>query len=153
RGVIAMTAAGRGVYEGQGAALPPKQRALLARLAAEELPASGLRPAERAAVDALVAQGLVERRERRAAARAGLARARVARLAVRGGGGRGQVAGAPKRWAVVETLAEAGWMAVAAIEQKVPGARAALRELARAGLVELAERELPLGALPAGELP
>jgi len=43
----------------------------------------------------------------------------------------------------------AGWMAVAAIERKVPGARGALRELAKAGLVELAERELPLGALPA----
>jgi primosomal protein N' (replication factor Y) (superfamily II helicase) len=153
RGVIAMTAAGRAACEGQGAALPAKQRALLARLAAEDLPAGGLRPAERAVVDALVAQGLVERREQRAKARARLPRERVARLAIEAGEARGQVARAPKRWAVVETLAAGGWMAVAAIEQQVPGARAALRELAKAGLVELAEREAPLGAASASADP
>jgi primosomal protein N' (replication factor Y) len=146
RGVIAMTDAGRAAYGGQGAALPPRQRALLARLAGADLPAGGLRPVERAAVDALVAQGLVERREQRAKARARLPRERVARLAVPAGEARGQVARAPKRWAIVEALAAGGPMAVAALEQQVPGAKAALRELAKAGLVELAERELPLGA-------
>jgi len=149
RGVIEMTEAGRAALEGQGGALPPKQRALLGRLAAEALPAGGLRPAERATVDALVAQGLVERREQRAKARARLPRERVARLAVDAAEARGQVARAPKRWAIVEALAAGGFLAVAALEQQVPGAKAALRELAKAGLVELGERELPLGAAQA----
>ena len=148
RGVIAMTEAGRAAYEGQGAALAPKQRALLGRLAAEDLPEGGLRPAERAAVEALVAQRLVERREQRGKARARLRRERVARLAVDAGAARDQVARAPKRWAVVEALAGVGadWLTVAALEQQVPGAKVALRELVKAGLVEVTERELPIEA-------
>ena len=44
RGVIAMTEAGRAALAGQGAALPDRQRAFLGRLAAAEVPASGLSP-------------------------------------------------------------------------------------------------------------
>ena len=149
RGVIALTDAGRAAVAGQGAALPDKQRAFLGRLAAADVPAGGLSPALRAVVDALVARGLVERRDQRAKARTRLPTERVARLVVEAGAAREQVARAPKRWAIVEALA-AGELPVAALELKVPGAKAALRELAKAGLVEVVERELPLGAVEAG---
>ncbi|MGN6104520.1 MAG: replication restart helicase PriA, partial [Kofleriaceae bacterium] len=150
RVMLGLTDAGRAAYEGHGAALPPKQRAMLAKLAGGDLPSSAISKLQRPVLDALIAQELVERRDQRKAARARLRRERVVRLLATVDAAREQVARAPRRWAVVEALASGAAVAVSVLEQQVPGAKAALRELAKAGLVELSERELPIGAVPTG---
>lgn len=150
RVMLGLTDTGRAAYEGHGAALPPKQRAMLAKLAGGDLPSSAITKLQRPVLDALIAQELVERRDQRKAARARLRRERVARLLATVDAAREQVARAPRRWAVVEALASGAEIAVSVLEQQVPGAKAALRELAKAGLVELSERELPIGAVPTG---
>src|SRR6185503_8467225 len=64
---------------------------------------------------------------------------------------RAQVARAPKRWSVVEALASGEPVAVDELARLIPGAKTAVRELAKAGVVELAERELPLDAVATGD--
>jgi primosomal protein N' (replication factor Y) len=150
RGVIALTPAGQSALAGEAAALPARQRALLGALATAPVPATGLRPAQRGAAAALVAAGLAEHREHRAVARARLTRERTAQLAMDLASARAHVARAPKRWAVVDALAAGEAVPVATLEERVPGARAALRELAKAGVVRMAEREAALVAAPTG---
>src|SRR5690606_2573761 len=76
RTVSVLTEAGRASV----AALPPKQQALLAKLATGPLPASGQSEATRRNLEALRERGLVEEVEQRDAARARLKRERVAVL-------------------------------------------------------------------------
>jgi primosomal protein N' (replication factor Y) len=149
RSVFALTEAGRAAADGAGAAMLPRQRALLVRLAARDLPAAGLAGGIKHQLAQLVAQGLVEQREQRDAARVRLKRQRFAQLAAPIDAARAAVARAPRRLAVIEQLA-GGAIAVAALEAQLPGAKAAVRELARLGLVAIEERESPIAAAEAG---
>jgi primosomal protein N' (replication factor Y) (superfamily II helicase) len=151
RSVFALTPAGRAALDGEGAAMLPRQRALLARLGGRGLPAAGLAEGVRNQLAQLVAQGLVEHREQRDAARVRLKRERFAALVGPADAARAQVARAPRRLAVVERLAAGGELAVAALEQDQPGARLAVRELVRLGLVAVTEREAPIAAAGVGE--
>jgi primosomal protein N' (replication factor Y) len=130
--------------------LPDKLRALLGRLAGGPLAIAGLGAAARKQLPALIEQGLVEEREARDAPRARLRRERVAELAVAVDAARTAVGKAPKRAAIVEALA-AGPLAVAALGQSIKGASTALRELVKAGLVGVTEREVALGVAAIGE--
>ena len=95
----------------------PRQRALLARLGGRDLPAAGLAAGVRDQLARLVAQGLVEHREQRDAARVRLKRERFAALVGSADAARATVARAPRRLAVVELLAAGGEIAVAALER------------------------------------
>ncbi|HEX3478738.1 MAG TPA: primosomal protein N' [Kofleriaceae bacterium] len=150
RSVFALTPAGRAALDGEGAAMLPRQRALLARFGGRDLPAAGLAAGVRGQLAQLVAQGLVEHREQRDAARVRLKRERFAALVGPADAARTQVARAPRRLAVVELLA-CGEIAVAALEHQLPGARSAVRELVRLGLVAVTEREAPIAAAAAGQ--
>jgi primosomal protein N' (replication factor Y) len=149
--VIALTEAGRAVADGQGAALPARQRVVLAQLAAGDRPASGMREATKRIVDALIAQGLVEKRDQRGTARVRLKRERVAQLAIALDAAREAAARAPKRLAVVESLASGAAIALDVLERQVPGAKVAVRELVKAGVVAVRERELPIDAVATSE--
>jgi len=154
RSVFALTDAGRVVLDGRGAAMRPRQRALierLGRLGARELPATGLAASVKRELAQLCAQGLVEQREQRDAARVRLRRERVVQLVGDAGVARAAVARAPKRLAVVEFLAGGAAIAVASLEQQLPKARASVRELAKLGLVTVSDREVPIGAVPVGD--
>ncbi|HEX3764005.1 MAG TPA: primosomal protein N' [Kofleriaceae bacterium] len=151
RSVFGLTAAGRAALDGEGGAMLLRQRAVLARLGERDLPAAGLAAGVRQQLAQLVGQGLVEHREQRDAARVRLKRERFASLVGPAEAARARVARAPRRLAVVEQLAAGGEIAVAALEQQMPGARVAVRELVRLGLVAVAEREAPITAARAGE--
>ena len=151
RTVFALTAAGRAVVEGDGAAMVPRLRALLERLAPRDLPATGLAPGVKQQLEQLRTQGLVEQREQRDTARVRLKRERVARLVGEIGAARAAVAKAPKRLALIELLAGGEPVAVAALDRQLPNAKATVRELVKLGLVAVAERELPIGAAAGGE--
>jgi len=151
RTVFALTAAGRAAVEGSGGAMLPRHRALLARLAPRELPDAGLSASIKQQLEQLRAQGLVEQREQRGAARARLKRERVAQLVGDAQAARAAVARAPRRLAVIERLAAGAPVAVDAIERELPGARASVRELVKLGLVGVALRELPIGAVAIGD--
>jgi primosomal protein N' (replication factor Y) len=151
RSVFALTDAGRAVLDGAGAAMLPRQRALLARVGPRGLPASGLGASVKQQLEQLRAQGLIEAREQREAARVRLKRERVARLVAAPDDARAAVARAPRRLAVVELLAGGATLAIAALERQLPKARAAVRELAKLGLVAVSERELPIDAVSTGE--
>ncbi|TMQ08823.1 MAG: DEAD/DEAH box helicase [Deltaproteobacteria bacterium] len=148
RGVVALTAAGRAALDGEGAAMQPRQRALLARIAAlgaRGLPAGGLTAAVKRQLDELRAQGMVEDVEQRATARTRLRRERVVQLAVDAGAACAAVARAPRRLAVVERLASGEAVAVASgvLASELGGARAtgALRALQARGLVRVEQLE------------
>jgi primosomal protein N' (replication factor Y) len=146
RTVYALTAAGR---ESQ-AALPPKQQALLARLAAKPIPAVGLSDATRNTLEALRARGLVEEVEQRDVARARLRRERVATLVpdLDFSAVREALARAPKKLAAFEALVAAGGtLPVAVLNKQTQGVAA---QLAKARLVTIAEREQPLAAAEVG---
>ena len=151
RTVFALTAAGRAVVDGEGAAMVPRLRALLQRLAPRDLPATGLAPGVKQQLDQLRVQGLVEQREQRDTARVRLKRERVAQLAGDADAARAAVAKAPKRLAVIELLAHGEALPVAALERQLPNAKTSVRELVKLGLVVVSERELPIGAATAGE--
>jgi len=154
RSVFALTAAGRAVLDGQGAAMLPRQRAVLERIGRHgdgELPAAGLAAGDKRQLGQLVAQGLVEQREQRDAARARLKRERVAQLAGDAAAARAMVAKAPKRLAVIELLASGAAIPIATLERQLPKAKPAVRELVKLGLVTVSERELPIGAVAIGE--
>jgi primosomal protein N' (replication factor Y) len=151
RTVFALTAAGRAVADGDGAAMLPRHRALLARLAPRDLPAAGLPAGVKQQLEQLCSQGLVEQREQRDAARVRLKRERVVQLAGDIDAARAAVAKAPKRRTMIERLADGAPVAIAALEREVPKAAACVRELAKLGLVTVTERELPIGAATAGD--
>ncbi len=151
RSVFALTDAGRAVLAGEGAAMSPSQRALLGQLGPRDLPATGLATRVKQQLAQLCAQGLVEQREQRAAARVRLKRERVARLTGELDAARTAVGKAPKRRAVIEMLASGAAISIASLERQLPKARAAVRELAKLGLVSVSERELPIGAVSTGE--
>ncbi|TMQ03140.1 MAG: primosomal protein N' [Deltaproteobacteria bacterium] len=153
RGVVALTAAGRAALDGEGAAMQPRQRALLARIAAlgaRGLPAGGLTAAVKRQLDELRAQGMVEDVEQRATARTRLRRERVVQLAVDAGAACAAVARAPRRLAVVERLASGEAVAVAALARELVGARQAVRELVKLGLAAVSERESAIAAAASG---
>ena len=150
RSVFALTAAGRAAAEGQGAAIPAKQRAVLAKLAGGDLPAAGLRSALRPVLDALIAQGLAEQLEHRDSARVRLKREKVVQLAVPLADARAAVARSPKRRAVIEALATGVPLALEGLELGVPGAKVAVRDLAKAKILAITDREMELGAVPTG---
>ncbi|MBS1121423.1 MAG: primosomal protein [Deltaproteobacteria bacterium] len=151
RAVITLTATGRDIAQGQGSALPAKQRAVLAKLLGGPLATTGLPPGTRAVIDALTTQGLVETRDHRELARTRLRRERVVELAVELAVARAEVARAPKRFAVIEVLASGAVVPVDAIEHQLPGAKVAIRELAKQGLVRLSDRERPIDAVTTGD--
>jgi primosomal protein N' (replication factor Y) (superfamily II helicase) len=151
RAVFALTDAGRAALAGEGGAMLPRQRALLAQVGARGLPAAGLAAARRRQLAELCAQGLVEQREQRDAARVRLKRERVARLAVEIDAARAAAARAPKRLAVIEMLASGAAISVSSLERQLPNAKVAVRELAKQGLVTVSERELPVGAVSTGD--
>jgi primosomal protein N' (replication factor Y) len=151
RSVFALTPAGRAALDGEGGAMLPRQRAVLGRLGGRDLPAAGLAAGVRSQLAQLVAQGLVEHREQRDAARVRLKRERFAALVGSADAARARTARAPRRLAVVELLAAGGEIAVAAVEHQLPGAGPAVRELVRLGLVAVTEREAPIAAVAAGE--
>ncbi|HEY5939058.1 MAG TPA: primosomal protein N' [Kofleriaceae bacterium] len=150
RAVITLTDAGRVAAGELGSAMPAKQRAVLARLTSGDLPASGLSAANRRIVEALATQNLVETREHRDTARTRLRRERTVRLAVPIEVAREAVSRAPKRWAVVDSLANGEVISATQLEDKVPGAKALLRDLEKSGLVELADREVAITAVVTG---
>jgi primosomal protein N' (replication factor Y) (superfamily II helicase) len=151
RRVIALTEAGRAAAEGQGAALPGKQRDVVARLREAELPAAGVSKSLKGTIEALVAAGLVEVREQRASPRVRLRREKVAQLAVPLAEARAAVARAPRRYAVIDALAAGEPVAVVELTRQLPNIGPVLRELAKQGLVTITERELPLHAVAAGD--
>jgi primosomal protein N' (replication factor Y) len=151
RAVIALTDAGRAAADGAGSAIPAKQRGVLAKLLVGDLPASGLTKATRAIVAALATQGLVETLEHRDKARVKLKHERVVQLATDIADARAQVSRAPKRFAVIEVLASGAAIPVELVEKQVPGAKVAIRELVKQGIVQLTERELALDAVSAGD--
>ena len=144
RRVVAITETGRAALAG---ALPARTRGALARLEHGPLALSGVGAALKRDLTALIASGLAAEGEERDRARARLRRERVAELAVSPDEARAAVARAPKRLAVVDALAS-GAVAVPALAQSIAGAAAALRELAKAGVVALSEREVALDAAP-----
>jgi primosomal protein N' (replication factor Y) len=189
RSVFALTRAGREVLDGNGSAMLPRQRALLARLGPRDLPAAGLSAAIKRQLAQLVAHGLVEQREQRDPARVRLKRERVVQLTGDAGAARALVARAPRRLAeterspehraepdapdqrsegsaesdvrggrmkhglraVIERLASGAAMSIASLDRELPKAKAAVRELAKLGLVTVSERELPVDAVSVGE--
>ncbi|MBA3393222.1 MAG: primosomal protein N' [Deltaproteobacteria bacterium] len=150
RAVIGLTDEGRAAADGAGSALPAKQRVMLAKLAGGSVPVAGMSAAMRHVVDALVNQGLAERRDQRAKARAKLKVERVATLRATLDEAREKVKRAKKQLAVIDELASGKAIAVGVLELRVPGAKVALRELEKAGLVAVTDRELALGAVATG---
>jgi len=148
--VFGLTARGAAIADGEGAALPAKQRVLLARLAEAELPAGAASPATKKVLEALIHDGLVELRDHRSSARAKLRVERVARLVGEAAAAKTASARSLKKVRVIDVLASGAALAIDAIEQLVPGAKTTLRELAKAGLVELSTREAPLDAVETG---
>jgi primosomal protein N' (replication factor Y) len=146
RTVFALTEAGRN----SNAALPPKQQALLAKLASAPLPSSGQSEATRRNLEALRERGLVEEIEQRDAARARLKRERVATL-VAGtdfDAARASLDRAPRKLAAFEALVAAGGtLPVALLNKQTAGVVA---QLAKAGLVTIDEREQSLTAADVG---
>jgi primosomal protein N' (replication factor Y) len=148
RMVFALTEAGRAAAGGQGAALPAKQRVMLAKLAQGTLPVAGTTKAMRSVVEALITHGLVECRDQRASARARLRRERVVALVGDHAAGRAAVARAPKRLAVIDALAEGAPVVLDDLERVLPGAKVSVRELVKLGLVAITDREIALDAVP-----
>ncbi len=156
RSVYGLTARGREVADGEGAALPAKQRVMLVRLADADMPVAGASDAVKRIIDALVTHGLAEVRDQRAISRVRLKRERVVRLVGELAAARAACGRAPKRLFVVEALAapaaaaHGGALPIDVLEQQVPGARGAVRELLKAGLVEVFDRERPIEAVTTG---
>jgi len=148
RMVFALTETGRAAADGQGAALPPKQRVMLAKLGQGPLPVAGTTKAARSVIEALITHGLVECRDQRANARARLRRERVVALVGEHLATRAQVIRAPKRLAVVDALAERVPVVLDDLERVLPGAKISVRELVKLGLVAITDREIHLDAVP-----
>ncbi|MDB4964004.1 MAG: primosomal protein [Myxococcales bacterium] len=151
KSVYALTEVGRATADGQGSALPPKQRVMLAKLAQSDLPVAAASPAMRLVIEALITHGLAELRDQRKGARARLKREKVVQLVGELAPAREASARSPKRLAVLEALAHGAAVALEALEKRVPGARLAIRELVKVGHVAVSDRELALDAVPTSE--
>ena len=148
--VYALTEKGRALADGEGAALPAKQRVLLVKLAGGDVPLAGANAGMRRILEALITDGLVELRDQRSSARAKLKRERVAKLVGDAAAAKAASAKSLKRIRVIDVLAGGLAMTIESIEQQLPGAKATLRELAKAGLVEVFDRELAIDAFETG---
>ena len=146
RNVFALTEAGELALE---SALPPKPRALLAQLEGGPIPTMGMSAALKKGFGALIAQGWVEQLEEREAARARLKHERVVELAVPIEEARAAASRAPKRLAVIAALAE-GPRAIHELSA-IKAASGAVRELEKAGLVKVSDREAEPLAAPIGD--
>jgi primosomal protein N' (replication factor Y) len=159
RRVVALTDAGRAALA-NGGALPAKLRAVLARLESGPIATAGLSAALKRGIADGVERGLVSEGEERDRARARLKRERVAwwkRGAAEGAAvadADAVVGKSPKRRAVLELLVAAAGepVSVAELNRRVAGASAALRELAKTGVVEVGEREVELDAAPVDDV-
>jgi len=146
RTMIVITDAGREAARG---ALPPKQQALLAKLAQKPLAAAGMSTSTRRNAEVLRQRGLVDEVEQRSG-RVRPRRERVAALVpdldldlVAQ-----KLARSPKQLAAIETLIVAGTLPVAALQQRLPNVVA---PLVKAGFVTAYEREVTPEAAPIGE--
>ncbi len=148
--VYALTERGRTIAEGEGAALPAKQRVVLVKLAGGGLPLAGANAGMRRILEALITDGLVELHDQRSNARTKLKRERMVKLVGEIAAAKAASAKSLKRVRVLDVLASGEPMALDAIEQQMPGAKTTLRELAKAGLVELFDREIALDAFATG---
>lgn len=148
--VYALTEKGRATAEGEGAALPAKQRVVLVKLAGGDLPLAGANAGLRRILEALITDGLVELRDQRANARTKLRRERVAKLVGDLAAAKAASAKSLKKIRVLDALGAGVALAIDSIEQQVPGAKTTLRELAKAGLVEVFDREVALDAFATG---
>jgi primosomal protein N' (replication factor Y) len=148
--VLELTDAGRAALDGDGGAIPPKQRELLATLASGTRPSAGLSEAVRRNVDVLRTRGFVVETELRGKPRTQLRRERVVSLAdgvalerAREAAGR-----SAKRLGVVEAVVAAGGtLSVPTLSRTIPGAATAVRELEEAGVVRVSLREQALEAV------
>jgi primosomal protein N' (replication factor Y) len=154
--VVTPTDAGVAAAGGEGAALPPKQRDLLAQIVgAGTLPRAKIARNRAAELDALAGRGLVEVGLARKAPRIKARAERVARLAdgVVIDESLARLARSPRKAAVVQALA-GGPRATAELAAAIPGAQAAVRELVKAGAVVVETREAaPEVAAAGGVLP
>jgi primosomal protein N' (replication factor Y) len=148
--VFALTERGREIADGAGAALPAKQRVVLQRLLGGDVPLAGANAGMRRILEALITDGLVVLLDQRASARVKLKREKVARLVGDLAAARAASVKSLKRLRVIDALATGAVVSVEGIERQVPGAKVTLRELAKAGLAEVFERELPLDAVETG---
>jgi primosomal protein N' (replication factor Y) len=151
RRVYVLTDAGKVAASGEGAALPPKLAALVAKVAQGPVAAAGAGEAMKRNLEALRARGLVDEIEQRDAERVRLRRERVATV-VEGVGieeVRERLARAPKQREAFEALvADGGTLPVAVLNKRAAGVVA---QLVKAGVVAVSEREVSLEAAPIGE--
>ncbi|HSK02015.1 MAG TPA: primosomal protein N' [Kofleriaceae bacterium] len=146
RRVYVLTEAGRAA----SAALPPKQQALLAKLATATIPATGLGEATRRNLEALRERGLVEEVEQRDAARTKLRRERIATLAsdIDLEAARAALARSPRKLAALEALVAAGGtLPVAVLNKQTAGV---VGQLVKANVATVVDREQALDATPIG---
>jgi primosomal protein N' (replication factor Y) len=143
---LVLTDAGRAALDGEGGALPDKQRQLLGKLAASALRATGLPAAARRLADELRARGLVDEVDQRTEPRTKLARERVVEVAegIDLPAARATLVRAPKRLAVLDAI-------VTGPQPAARFASAIVRELVKAGFVRVVEREAELDAAPTGD--
>ncbi len=150
--VWVLTAAGGQATSGDGgAALPPKQAALLARIAEGHLPAAGQGEAVKKTLAALRERGLVDEVEQRDASRVRLKRERIAQVAdgVEPAATRAKLARAKKQLAAFDALVEAGGMMTVTALNKI--AAGVVGHLVKAGVVAVSEREMALEAAAVGD--
>lgn len=129
KSVVALTEKGRTIAKGEGAALPAKQRAFLARLLPRPVATSALKPPEKLLVTTLTAEGLVEVTDQRDKVRVRLKHEKIVQLAAPLAEARESVARAPKRYAVIDALATGDWIGLDALDLQVPGGRSLLRSM------------------------
>jgi primosomal protein N' (replication factor Y) len=148
--VFQLTEAGRVAAGGEGAALPPKLMALLAKMAQAPLPAAGASDTVKRNLEALRERGLVEDLEQREAGRVRLRRQRVVTLTegVDLAMAREKLARSPKQIAALEAIIEAGGtLSVSALNKVTANI---VPQLVKSGLVVISEREMELGAVSIG---
>jgi primosomal protein N' (replication factor Y) len=143
--VVSVTEAGQAAARGDGGALPPRPRDLLAAIAARPVLRSKLPRGKVAELEALVAHGLAVVGRERATAKTRPRTARQAALVAPAAADvaalRQAQARAPKRLAIIDALI-AGPRTIAELAAAIPGAATALRELVKAGAVAIATVEL-----------
>jgi len=146
RKVFTLTDTGRD----SAAALPPKQQVLLARMASDPIPATGLSDATRRNLGVLVERGFVEEVEQRKHGRAKLKRERVATIVpdLDFAATRESLSRAVKKLAAFEALVAAGGMLPIAVLNKLTAGVAG--QLAKAGVITISEREQLLTAASVG---
>ena len=149
--MVTITDAGRAALDGEGGALPPRQARVLQRLGSSPRPlARSVLARHGDELTALYARGLATEDDARTPARTRALTVKLARLAVELEVARAATARAPARRAVVEALI-AGPGPVPTLAETLPGAAAAIRQLAKAALIEVTEVEATPEALALGE--